>query len=655
MVQILELTLQNYRQYEGTHTIDLQTNSRENINIIEGQNGAGKSNILNAVTLCFYNEEVHQESTNEDLETLPYISESVLDELSNGESAHGFIEVKLGEETPDYIFRRKFETFKVPNGHNDQTGELELERRAGNEYEIASDPQTTLNQLLPAGVRDYFMFDGEALTEFFEGGYKDRVRDGIIDVSHIGVLNSSIDHIETIRKEIQRKAKNVKGEAAKIQQRIETLEDELATLESEKASLETQKNEIDQEIARIESKLRGATDERVQDLVTRRDTLRKDIKKLQSRVDSRREDMSDALRRAGPAVYAMDALDFTLDEIRNLERKGQLPPKIQDWFIDELVEQGECICGREISDGSGTHEHLLELKQMMSDVSTANIDGKSEIPRIIRDGNEGAEKIKEHRRRLREIRNDIEEKDNELTEVKNQLKGTDIPDDIDVAELTTQVEELEQQKENLINEIGQQVARIESKEKDIEKANDQLSEELRKEDRHANILEQTEFAKAAFNEMQSIKETILAQIRQETEENLNEYFNDLIWKDDQYEISLGADYGVEVQGPDSTDNRIGSLSAGEKQVLALSFMAALSDISGFTAPIVIDTPLGRISSEPKKLIAQNLPDYLEETQMTFLMTDEEYTNAVQGLMRHRVANEYKLQYQNGTTEVVGYE
>ena len=81
-------------------------------------------------------------------------------------------------------------------------------------------------------------------------------------------------------------------------------------------------------------------------------------------------------------------------------------------------------------------------------------------------------------------------------------------------------------------------------------------------------------------------------------------------------------------------------------------MAALSDISGFNAPVLIDTPLGRISSNPKKDIAQNLPDYLEGTQMTFLMTDEEYTEGVQSMMEHKVVNEYQLVYNNGTTEVI---
>ncbi len=655
MVQILELHLKNYRQYEGEITIDLRTTSEKNINVIEGQNGAGKSNILNAITLCFYDEEIHQEATSEELETLSYVSESVVDKLSTGESARGYVEVHLGEEHSDYIFRREFETFKVPNGHNDQTYEIELSRRVGNQYEIVTDPQTTLNQLLPAEVRDYFIFDGEALTEFFEGGYKDRVKNGIIDVSHIGVLNSGIYHVERVRDEIQRKAKNVEGEAAEIQERIETLERELSNLEGEKATLETERTEVENEIARLEKKLRGASDQGVQDLIQQRDDLRGDIDDLNSRIDTMKQDILDVLRQAGPAVYAMNALDFTVEELKKLESKGQLPPKIQDWFIDELIEQGECICGTDITEGGKTHEHLNELKNTMSNVSTDNVEGKTEIPHIIQDGNQGAETIREYRRRLHELNEKLVSKDQALSEVKNKLKGTDIPDEVDVSELTSQLEDLEGDKEDLIQEIGRQDAKIEDKNNDIRSAESQLDEELRKEDRHSDIVAQKDFAAQAVNDMKSIKEKILSQIRTETEENLNKYFNDLIWKEDKYTITLDEDYSVEVQGPDSPDNRIGSLSAGEKQVLALSFMAALSDISGFTAPIVIDTPLGRISGNPKRLIAQNLPDYLDDTQMTFLMTDEEYTDEVQGLMKHRVANEYQLHYEDGTTEVTAYE
>jgi DNA sulfur modification protein DndD len=83
-------------------------------------------------------------------------------------------------------------------------------------------------------------------------------------------------------------------------------------------------------------------------------------------------------------------------------------------------------------------------------------------------------------------------------------------------------------------------------------------------------------------------------------------------------------------------------------------MAALTQISGFNAPILIDTPLGRISSEPRKKIAQNLPRYVENTQITFLMTDEEYTQSVRGILKGTLANEYQLHHKDTITTVRPY-
>jgi len=55
-IQIFEIEIEDYRQYVDNQTIDLRNSSDKHINIVEGQNGSGKSNILNAITLCFYGE-----------------------------------------------------------------------------------------------------------------------------------------------------------------------------------------------------------------------------------------------------------------------------------------------------------------------------------------------------------------------------------------------------------------------------------------------------------------------------------------------------------------------------------------------------------------------------------------------------------------------
>jgi DNA sulfur modification protein DndD len=74
-------------------------------------------------------------------------------------------------------------------------------------------------------------------------------------------------------------------------------------------------------------------------------------------------------------------------------------------------------------------------------------------------------------------------------------------------------------------------------------------------------------------------------------------------------------------------------------------MAALNSVSGFKVPIIIDTPLARISSTPRKNIAENLPNYLRGTQVTLLVTEEEYTKEVKEALSKKVGKTYVINFQ----------
>lgn len=649
MLELLSIELKNFRQYEGPTTIDLDTTAGQHINVVEGENGAGKSNLLNAITLCFYDQEQHQQG-GEGTDKLPYVTESKLDGLGVGEYESGYIEIVVGTDAPEYIFRREFSTFNVQNGYNDDIGELQLQRRVGNDYKIVDRPVQSLNQILPARVKEYFIFDGESLSDFFDERHKQKVKNAIVDVSHIGLLNSSIDHLETVRKEIRRKAGDVQGRPAEIENEKQAAEADVEELAHERDQYERQVAELNEEIGEIRRKLRGAADEDVQSLLQQQDDIEDEIGRKKPTLEDVRAETAENLVKAGPAIYTADAIEYTREVIKELEAKGQLPPKIQDWFIDELIERGECICGTPISDGATEHGHLMEMKENVAAVSAENLDGKAELPRVIRDGNEWAERVRDGRGRMRELRDEIEELDKDLTEVKSKLQSYDVPD-VDVGTLATQAEELEEDKAELNQKIGRLENRIGEKQNEVDRLEEELKKELREQGRHNEILDQVEFAEQAETEMEKIRETILDRIRSETEANMNEYFNQLIWKSENYTITLDDQYQISVSPEGSETNRIGSLSAGETQILALSFMAALSDISGFDAPVVIDTPLGRISGDNRRRIAQNLPNYLEDTQVTFLMTDKEYADDVKRFLADRVANKYLLDFDGGTTEV----
>ena len=100
------------------------------------------------------------------------------------------------------------------------------------------------------------------------------------------------------------------------------------------------------------------------------------------------------------------------------------------------------------------------------------------------------------------------------------------------------------------------------------------------------------------------------------------------------------------------------LSAGEKQLLAISFLWGLARVSGRNLPIAIDTPLGRLdSSHRSNLVERYFPT--ASHQVILLSTDTEITEEHVKKLRTQdvIAREYLLRYSStdkGTTIENGY-
>jgi len=54
-----------------------------------------------------------------------------------------------------------------------------------------------------------------------------------------------------------------------------------------------------------------------------------------------------------------------------------------------------------------------------------------------------------------------------------------------------------------------------------------------------------------------MKDDIVSSVREEIETKMDEYFNEIIWKEKNYTVSLTKEYQVRVVGP-RNDNKIGS-------------------------------------------------------------------------------------------------
>ncbi len=651
-IQIFQIELKNYRQYQGIEEIPLKTEPGKHINVIEGQNGAGKSNLLNAITLCFYDKEPHiDEQDNQGLGADPLVNLKELEKADVGDTVRGYIEITLGKDEPQYVFTRKFQTAKVGDDeYNSVTEDLQLRQRFGADWQNVENPNTRLREILPTRVHQYFLFDGEALDQFFEEGYTERVQDAVLDVSHIQLLERAIAHLDSVQTDLEREASDVEGKPQELHNEYEAAQEELEDLKVGEKQLEDNIEDANKQIDDIDQELADSTDPDVREKQQRRRYLNERLEDREEELQNAREDAAVSLARAGPVAYNKDVLEYTIQQFREREASGQEPPDIPEWWLDQLLEEGECICGSDIHSEEEKRQHLEKFKRKISDAASESVNGKRKVQRALNRGDDLVDESKERKRRVEDIQDDIDDINEELREISAELESKNIPDDVDVAELEKQRKRIDNRIKDMREDLGQLRGKIEQQEDEVEERKKAWQREVEKEKKHDELLMKIAFIETAREKIEAIETEILEQVRTETENSLETFFNDLIWKDETYEIELTDDYEVHLYGP-SGEKNLGSLSAGERQVLALSFMSALSQISGFSAPIVIDTPLGRISSKPKKRIAQNVPNYLEDSQVTFLMTDEEYTDEVRAFLKDNVANEYHLDYADEVTEV----
>ncbi|AIG73616.1 Hypothetical protein AJAP_03450 [Amycolatopsis japonica] len=115
-------------------------------------------------------------------------------------------------------------------------------------------------------------------------------------------------------------------------------------------------------------------------------------------------------------------------------------------------------------------------------------------------------------------------------------------------------------------------------------------------------------------------------------------------------------FSVELHGQDGTVLLPQQLSAGERQLLAVSMLWGLAQASGRPLPVVIDTPLGRLDGIHRShLIERYFPQ--ASHQVILLSTDQEIDEAAWNKLRKHVGHTYQLEHDTNsgvTTAKTGY-
>lgn len=625
---ISSIKFTNYRQYRGNQTLDFKMDPNKNVAIILGKNGAGKSNILNAITWCLYGIEVHKDD-DIGLDGMPIINTSEIADLENNQSTYSEVIIKLDTDIGLWTIKRKIEGAKDYNGifKINQNSHLTVIHPVGNQDKIdeGEDTQVFINNFLPEALRSFFFMDGEKLREFFEVSDPEKIAKAIDIVSQLDLVYNSAINLEMFEKSLRKNVKATTPKLKEVQNKIQLLQEKIQAIkekiDGEKENIN--KNNID--LKSVKNYLKNNSNLNVSNLENERQIIEIEIKNFKKLIHSLELDRNGYLVEIAPLIYLQKTLKQSYNIIEDKVEKGELPPRIKETFIRELLEKGRCICGNDLTEEARNELEEYSKKLTLSELSEISIIGKTTIEDILNNIKLFPGKIDKFNEDIDNLKDQLEQKQRRKGQISIQLK------EHDVAEIKIN-EERRDELNRLIGESEHELKllsrELDTSKKILDDMRIQEEKELSKDKKNLILKNKLSLVQKALETLSETEKIIKLKIKNQVEEIMNHNFFTLIRKKRAFaNITIDDEYSVKVQHIDGY-NVINDLSAGEYLILGLSFMSALMNISGFQAPVLIDTPLGKIDDEHREYITTELPKFLNGTQLILLVTPTEYDEKV---------------------------
>jgi DNA sulfur modification protein DndD len=241
----------------------------------------------------------------------------------------------------------------------------------------------------------------------------------------------------------------------------------------------------------------------------------------------------------------------------------------------------------------------------------------------------------------------------ELSVIKQKLAGHD---DAQISFIAKKHDEAKKSLESLLLQIGSLERQLEDQREKLAMVRKDIENEAATKAKSREALQRQKFAEATLKTAQGMYENFSNQVRVKVAEELSQEFQSMIWKKDFFKpVQIDEDYRVLVYNKFDVEMR-GELSKGETACLAFAFSLTLSNVAGFSYPMVVDSPLGRFDSEVKEFVSSVLAKALESEvesegkQILMLMTDSEYNDDVADALAHMKPKVWEIVFDQENAE-----
>lgn len=653
-MRIESIDIQNFRQYRKEKFVFPRIKGRKDIHVIIGENGEGKTNILNALTWCLYGEELHLGDKNTAINKInsQYVQELRDHSQKNGETKVTvvmsiedggkitFMRTAIYSITQSNVIEAKQDVIAIANANG---GSKIIEKK--DDYEMY------VSRYVPKEINEYIFFDGELMDQYFKSEKRGNIESGIKDLTKAST-------IEKTKKQLNSYAKNEIAPVLKSNGDTRVSEAQ-ANLESEQKRREDQQEKVglilnqikkaEEEIEKLTDKIQGfdtlkdKTD-RLEELEAESDSLKKRQKKLN-------EDLYEFVRQNYTNFALFPALKEFRNYIQSQESKGNLPPKIDKRLVQSIIDSKECaICGNHLNTEHLQYVLSILQKLEVSSATSAELNRASSALNAIIDSMKAYPKKKQAIiEQKKNLDSQVKRNEEEYEKLSKELRS--IPNQEEIRKAIIEREEYRKSINPLHEKFGRENLILEARSKAVKRAEKELDDAM-KSNRLLDVYrKQLDFCKKGIVLLDETLNEIIEECRQDMEVVTFEIFNKLIWKKDAFsKVNILDDYSFELLDAYGQQT-LGACSAAERALLALSFTIALQQTSGHDSLLYIDTPLGRVGERNRINFTKVLTGIAESKQVILSFTPTEYDDNVRRLLASEYSSYCELSFDKGVTTI----
>ncbi|MCC3418693.1 MAG: DNA sulfur modification protein DndD [Microcoleus sp. PH2017_07_MST_O_A] len=662
-MQFLELVLKNFGPYAGTQTINLRPEKDGNpcpVILFGGMNGGGKTTLMDAIRLALYGGRA-QCSTRGNLSYSDFINQCVNRHTPPLEETR--VELTFEQVQDDQLTQFKIVRYWKKPDIKDTLSILiysEIVKDWWSDKAITNTWDEYIETLLPVGISNLFLFDGEQVKELAELETPPEFVVGAIK----SLLGLELAERLAVDLEILagRKRKEIAGK--KDLAALEKIEATFQEISNKKQFATEEQASLKNKLEKAQTNQQKASDKFIYQggkIAGDRSQLDRQLNDYRNQADKTRLAMMELASNMLPLALISPLLTAakTQAETEASQQQAKIAQNVIKQRSDRLLNYIAEISLNpqqldKIQDFIREEDRELEQQAATDAPPWMNADNSNiqQLENLL-----GYQIKAEETLAAQQIA--------EITHIETEIDFTDRQ--LAAAASPEAYEKLEEEVRNAQKAVVIAAAALESANSRIAELDKELAKTQKQLESYSSeyiTIRNSQHVIASIakaqNTLKLFKEKLTLKKLNKLEIEITDCFRYLLHKSDLvHRVAIDTDtFSLSIYDPEGKPVPKHRLSAGEKQLLAIAFLWGLARVSGRQLPVAIDTPLGRLdSSHRNNLVERYFPS--ASHQVILLSTDTEIRQAEYDKLQEleAIAHSYLLNYDSTkrqTTVETGY-